>query len=371
MILSLGPETRAEVWNYLDWSSSVPKLGAALVANEDIDPTEKAALLRELAELCEFCVLDPQSAADLYSASYQSDRSQLDVLSRMRRLCHSMGRSDHAARTAELEFRHSQNPRYHAVAGQAWLDAGQPDRAVGPLLRAEEATPGEQNIAAALEVARRDWANPEDQASMLLSRARQSSVDAPIMGLQAARIWRMLNIEDERYEESLQLCLDTNPNMLSPCNLMEHLLFSTGRLDDLAAHFQRRSQAAPNKYTAARILFLGSSLLFRADAGDEGGPLFVEGLRLAIDTRLRSIPGLLAQLRGLVASAATERKQVVELADKAFSILQSEDEKMGVAIFCAQIAWKAQRNREKAETWLRRIKAYSDDHSLLSDFGAI
>ncbi len=368
MILSLGPDIQSTVWDLLDWSSSAPKLGKAVIDNEELDGPTKAKLLRELAELCEFCVLDPQAAADLYSASYQYDRSQLAILSRMRRLCRSMGRPDHAARTAELEFRHSQDDRFHAIAGQAWLDAGEADRALAPLLRARENDQGNPDLRAALEVAQRNWANPEEQANSLLETARKSSVKAPIQGLQAARIFRMLDIGDERYEESLRLSLANNPNALSPCNLMELFLFSADRLEELADHFRRRAEAAPNRDTAARILFLGSSLLFRADAGSAGGPLFVEGLKVAIETKLRSIPGLLAQLRGLVASAAAQRRQVVELADHAFSLLQSPDEKIGVAIFCAQIAWHAQRDRQKTATWLQRIKEHDDDHPLIREF---
>ncbi len=365
MILNLGPELRSTVWDYSDWSSVVPKLGQSIAADEELEAPKKAVLLRELAELCEFCVLDPQSAADFYSASYQSDRSQFKLLARMRRLCHSMGRTDHAARTAELEFRHSKDPRYHTIAGQAWLDAGEPDRALAPLLRVEESPNRDPNLAAALEVARRDWASPEKRADELLEEARASRADAPIKGLQAARILRLLDIEDERYEQGLRLALSASPNMHSPCHLMEHYLFSAGRLDDLADHFRRRAESAPNEDTAARILLFGSSLLFRADAGSEGGPLFMEGIILAIKAKLRSVPGLLAQLRGLVASASSERKHVVELAEQAFPQLFSEDEQMGVSIFCAQIAYHAQKDEQRTQTWLNRIRGLSGDHPLL------
>jgi tetratricopeptide (TPR) repeat protein len=324
--------------------------------------------LRQLAELCEFCVLDPERAAELYSASYQANRSQLDVLSRLRRLCHSMGRTDHAARTAELENRHSNVAGFHAIAGQAWLDAGNPDRALGPLLRAKADAPDDPSVRAALEVARREWIDPVKHAEELLNRAQVLNAETPNDALQAARILRMLDIEDERYEKSLRLCLATNPNLPSACHLMEHYLFSAGRLGELAEHFQRRSNAAPNKDRAAQILFQGSSLLFRADAGADGGPLFVAGLELAVKTQLTSIPGLLAQLRGLIASSAGERKQVVELADQAYRLLKSPDEQVGIAIFCAQIAWQAQKDREKAQTWLNRLTEHCKDHPLHSNF---
>ena len=199
MTLDLRPEIRETVWHLKDWSSSVPELGISLAANEEIGQLDKAALLLQMAQLCEFCVLDPQSAADFYSASYQANRSQFDILSRMRALCHSMGRSDHAARTAELEFRHSKVPGFHAIAGQAWLDAGQPDRALKPLLRAIEDIPCTPEIAGALEVARRDWSNPEVHANELLDDARRRSPGYHIKALQSSRILRMLDIEDERY----------------------------------------------------------------------------------------------------------------------------------------------------------------------------
>lgn len=368
MMLALGPDIRPTVWELLDWSSSAPELGRALVANEDLQPLKKAALLRQLAELCEFCVLDPESAAELYSASYQANRTQLDLLPRMRRLCHSMGRPDHAARTAELEFRHSNVPGFHAIAGQAWLDAGNPDRALGPLLSAKANAPDDPSIRSALEVARREWIDPIEHAEELLGRAQRLNEETQNDALQAARILRMLDIEDERYEQSLRLCLATNPNLPSACNLMEHFLFTAGRLGELAEHFQRRSNAAANKDTAARILFQGSSLLFRANEGADGGPLFVSGLRLAVKTQLTSIPGLLAQLRGLVASSASERKDVVELANEAFPLLKSPDEQVGIAIFCAQIAWQAQKKKQKAQTWLNRLQEHSKDHPLLSKF---
>lgn len=368
MSLALSPDVRPTVWDELDWSSAAPQLGQALLENEELDPVTKGQLLRELAELCEFCVLDPQSAADLYGASFQCDRAQIELLTRMRHLCHNMGRTDHAARTAELEFRYSKEPRFHAIAGQAWLDAGEPDRALKPLLVADHGSPGNPHLIAALEVARREWANPEVHAETLLSQARKATPETPIQALQAARILRMLDITDDRYEESLTLCLQESPNLPSACHLMERFLFSSDRLDELAAHFRRRSEAAPSKVMAARFLFQGSSLLFRAKAGSQGGPLFVAGLRLAIEAELRSIPGLLAQLRGLVASAASERKQVVELAEEVYGLLDSNDERVGVAIFCAQIAWHAQNDKQRAVQWMSRLKEHCDDHPLLADF---
>jgi tetratricopeptide (TPR) repeat protein len=369
-MLNLDLDIRPEVWNLVDWSSSVPALGLSLLDNADLPPLRKAALLRQLAELCEFCVLDPQSAADLYSASYQQDRSQLNILARMRRLCHSMGREDHAARTAELEFRHSSDPRFHAIAGQAWLDAGMPDRALKPLVRAQEQDPENLELAACLEVARRDWASPEVKANTLLLEAEQTSEASPRLALQAARILRMLDVEDERYEAALRISLSQDPNLPSACHLTEHFLFSTDRLEELANHFRRRAQSAPSHEVAARILFQGSSLLFRADEGSEGGPLFFDGLTMALDAKLRSIPGLLAQLRGLVASAPVHRKQVIEIAEQAYAMLASADERVGVAIFCAKICWHAQKDRDKARTWIERLRVHTQDHPLLREYDA-
>ncbi len=369
MTLNLGPELRQTVWYLKDWSSSVPELGKSLVANHEIGQLEKSALLLQTAQLCEFCVLDPQAAADFYSASYQANRSQFDILPRMRELCHKMGRSDHAARTAELEFRHSKVPGFHAIAGQAWLDAGQPDRALKPLLRALEDIPCTPEIAAALEVARRDWANPEVHANSLLDEARGRTPGYHIKALQSSRIFRMLDIEDDRYEEGLRLCLSHDPNMPSPCNLMEHFLFTSDRLDELADHFRRRAKAAPDDRTAAQLLFDGSSILFRAKAGDAGGPLFVDALHEAVKAKLPTIPGLLAQLRGLVACAAAQRKQVVDLAEQAYSILKSQDEQVGVAVFISQITKHAKKDKAETKIWIKRLKENCANHPLIQELG--
>jgi hypothetical protein len=368
MSVTLGPDLRPTVWNTLDWSSAAPEFGDSVLANESIEPTLKAEILCEIAELCEFCVLDPQSAASLYSAAYQADRTKLALLERMRELCHRMGRTDHAARIAELQFRHTQEARFHAIAGQSWLDANEPDRALKPLLLAAALAPDNPHLLAALQVARRDWANPEKHADELLAESRNNTDKSPIQGLQAARIFNMLDIADERYEEALNQCLNTSPNLPSACHLMERLLFTSERWQDLAAHFERRCGAAPNEEMAVGLQLQGSSMLFRAGAGVEAAPLLVSALNKAAKAHLPSIPGLLAQLRALVASRSEKRKDAVELAELVYSCLESVDEQVGIAIFCAQISWHAQKDKETAGWWTDRLSEHCEDHRLVTEF---
>ena len=368
MALNLSPTLRDLLWDQQDWSSATGQIAEQITEDGDLEPATKAGLLRELAELCQFCVLDPQPAADLYGACYQADRSQTHLLARMRHLCELMGRSDLVARTAELEFRQTNEARFQAIAGQAWLDFGDPDRALKPLLAANADSPGNPHLVAALEVARREWATPESRAEALLADARKRSDKTPIQALQAVRIFRMLGTIDSRYEEGLQLCLAVVPNLPSACKLMEAYLFEAERLDELAEHFRRRGQAAPTPVMAARFYLHGSSLLFRAAAGEQAGPLFMAGLEKAAVAELDSVSGLLAQLRALAASSARERKQVVEIAERFYEQLASADEQVGIAIFCAQIAWLAQKDHTTATRWIDRLQGLCSSHPLVASF---
>ena len=367
MSVALGPELRARIWAELDWSTAVPKLAAQVVASENMTAAAKAPYLRQLAELCEFCVLDPQAAADLYGASYQADRTQADVLPRMRRLCAAMGRYDHAARTAELEFRQSHDPRFQAMAGQFWLDAAEPDRALKPLLAAAAAQ-SNPHLAAALEVARREWANPESHAEALIEIARNGDASAAIKALQAARILHLLDFDDERFEDALQICLRLQPNLPSACNLMDVFLLEHERYDDLAQHYSRRAAAASSPAASATILLTGSGLLFRAAGGELAVPLFAEGLRQAVASGEWGAPGVLAQLRAVAMSGADARVQVCAYGETFCDSLTSVDEQMGVSIFCAQIAWYAQKDFPVAGRWMDRIRRHSSEHKLLVDF---
>ncbi len=369
MTLDLGPELRSRIWPELDWSKATPALAEQIMASETMTGKVKAPYLRRLAELCEFCVLDPQIAADLYGASFQADRSQVDVLPRMRRLCEEIGRFDHAARTAELEFRQSKEPRFHAIAGQSWLDAGEPDRAIKPLLAADASAPGNPHIVAALEVARREWANPEMHAEELIERARTQGEAGVISALQAARILNMLDFDDERFETALLLCLAQQPNLPSACNLMEVFLFEHERFGDLEKHFYLRAKGAPSSSVASEILLRGSSLLFRAGAGSEGVRVFGEAIRRAEETDTGLARGSLALLRAVVASGSKGRVHVMSHADALFKLLRSADEQVGIAIFCAQIAWHAQKDYEVAQRWMNRLGEHCAEHPLIVDFG--
>ncbi len=368
MTVDLGPELRKRIWLELDWSKASPALAEQVMASESMTSAVKAPYLRRLAELCEFCVLDPQVAADLYGASFQADRSQSDVLPRMRRLCEAMGRFDHAARTAELEFRQSQEQRFHAIAGQSWLDAGEPDRAIKPLLAADAAAPGNPHIVAALEVARREWANPEAHAEHLIASARGQAAEGVIPALQAARILNMLDFDDERFEEALLICLAAQPNLPSACNLMEVFLFENDRLEELEAHFYLRAKAAPSDATASEILVRGASLLLRCGAGAEGTRVFAEAIARAAKGGAHRLPGALALLRAVVASGSEGRLHVMTYAESLNDLLASIDEQMGIAIFSAQIAWHAQKNYAEAHRWMKRLGTHCPEHPLLVDF---
>lgn len=367
MTVDLGPELRKHLWLELDWSKAAPALAEQVMASESMTSAVKAPYLRRLAELCEFCVLDPQIAADLYGASFQADRSQSDVLPRMRRLCEAIGRFDHAARTAELEFRQSQEQRFHAIAGQSWLDAGEPDRAIKPLLAADAAAPGNPHIMAALEVARREWANPEAHAEQLIESARGQGAAGVIPALQAARILNMLDFDDERFEEALLICLAAQPNLPSACNLMEVFLLENDRLEDLEAHFYLRATAAPSDAAASDILVGGASLLLRSGAGAEGTRVFAEAIARASKAGY-CLPGALALLRAVVASGSEGRLHVMTYAESLRELPASIDEQVGLAIFCAQIAWHAQKNYAEAQRWMKRIAEHCPEHPLLVDF---
>ena len=368
MSVDLGPELRKRIWLELDWAKAAPIVAKQVQASESMAAEVKAPYLRRLAELCEFCVLDPQIAADLYGASFQADRSQLDVLPRMRRLCEALGRFDHAARTADLEFRQSKEPRFQAIAGQLWLDAGEPDRAIKPLLAADSLAPGNPHLVAALEVARREWANPERHAEKLIELAREQGAAGVISALQAARILNMLDFDDARFEEALALCLVAQPNLPSACNLMEDLLFEHERFEELEHHFQRRAKAASSDLLASELLLKGSSLLFRAGAGSAGSRLFSEALQRAVAGSLDAVPGALALLRAVVASGSDGREHVMQYAETLYDQIASPDEQVGIAIFSAQIAWHAQKDYAVAQRWMKRLATHCAEHPLIVDF---
>ena len=151
MSMKLGNELRTLIWSENDWPVVAHKIADEWI-EKGTESSDDAAFLVQLASLCEFAVLDPQVAADLYVAAFNVDRSQIHLLPRVRDLCLAVGNMDMVAQVAENEYHETQEPGYLAIAGQAWLDAGEPERALKPLWAAESASPKNPHLLAALWV---------------------------------------------------------------------------------------------------------------------------------------------------------------------------------------------------------------------------
>lgn len=207
-----------------DWEKTLVERLEYIKQNRALSSRSDEAEL--LARTLEHVVPDRSHAIAAYVLCFSLDNSQIQALQRGSEL--SIERSDFstAARLNRVEYKQSGDPALLVREGIAWLDAGEPDRAVPPLLEALDHYPESEELRCALECARQEWPDVRAEISRLklLASQAESGPDAARSLLQAARTMMMLNCNPGVLDKYLLTAFKADPEHTSTLGLLERRL---------------------------------------------------------------------------------------------------------------------------------------------------
>ena len=243
-------ETRTEIRRRLrtarDWASVVQDLERE--AEALTSEPERSERLYDVGLLAEEVVPDRECALGLYQRAAQANERNLKALARMRQMNREMGRLEQVVAVGEKQLQAETDPGMRALiaaeVGEALLDMGQRERAIGLLMEALEAQPDSMRVRDALAAANydsEDWIAEVEKLGKLAEKA--DSMTAARMCLRASRILNMEMPEDPAYEQMLRRVLSFDAQNESANYLFEAMLAKQARWDELAKHHEKRAYA--------------------------------------------------------------------------------------------------------------------------------
>lgn len=327
----------------------------------------------ELAAACEEIVPDRERAVELYLIAWKAAHDNPHALGRARVLCRELGKTELIAKIAELEYRASKHPAHRAIQGLAWLDAGDPDRAIRPLLEAVRAQPDDVVLREALATAQREWSDARAEVERLEAAAQEQS-DGKVVArllLQAARVQGMIDPSAPRYRELLEAAFDRDPNDDGAYTLLERLFERGDDWESLMELYGLRAGAAPTDVDLVEAYRRGGVHLWLSGSQPAlGARLVLKALLLAYDRELAGVPGHVAMftlLRLHFDRTRTQRK-LLKLIDQALASPLTEDEQVFFCTLGLDRAWAGMRDATAAYPYALRLEALVPDHPLLEEY---
>ena len=363
--MELSSPLRARIWPSEDWSARALELEAEV--QKVVDPWERSFRTYELAELCECLVPDRDRALVLYQRAWRLTGNNRRALIRARRLYDELHRLDMVATLAEVEAKHTREKETSEIIGNAWLDAGRPDRAQKWLAAALDRDPDRPDLRAALDVAK----TSDDRRVAELERVRAAAAAAsdwaaaPLC-LHAARLARDIN--PGLYVDMLRRTLESDPLQSSANRLLAVFLESARDWQEYADHHRRQARSAESPRDAVNALRRGGlALAVRFAQPALGIELIDEALTHAYDHALQDVPGHPAMLT-LMADTDSRRQlaRTVDHCARALGAPLSEDDRLFVAVLAARIALRSLGNAAAAQRFLAIVHALVPDHSLIA-----
>lgn len=369
--MQLSDWLRSRFWRARDWGVCAVELAGELKAAPP--SPELARMAYELAAACEEIVPDRERAVELYLIAWKAAHDNPHALGRARVLCRELGKTELIAKIAELEFRASKHPAHRAIQGLAWLDAGDPDRAIRPLLEAMRAQPDDVVLREALATAQREWGDARAEVERLEAAALEQS-DRKVVArllLQAARVQGMIDASSTRYRELLEAAFDRDPNDDGAYTLLERLFERGGDWESLMELYGLRAGAAPTDADLVEAYRRGGVHLWLSGSQPAfGARLVLKALLLAYNRELAGVRGHVAMftlLREHFDRTRTQRK-LLKLIDQALASPLTEDEQVFFCTLGLDCAWAGMRDATAAYPYALRLEALVPDHPLLEEY---
>jgi tetratricopeptide (TPR) repeat protein len=370
--MELSGELRAELWRSQSWEKRIGELESD--TKRWPDPWARGRRFFELGRLAEEIVPDRERALGLYQRAWKAAGDHGEALRRARALYDELGSLEMVARLAEIEHKQEPSPTCLAVAGEAWLDAGEPGFAVRPLLAALRADADNERIRDALAVAQMSAESADGE----LKNARQTATSAPPQA--AARAWllcarilfRFARKNWDAREHALRLALASDPRDHRAARLLAGLLGETNRFTELGALFRQiADDAATIEKRIAACRQGGLVLATRFGQRDAAADLLTQALSTAYNHDLVPIPGHLAMLAALRDCVGRDRfAEVARLCERALELERPADERLLLNLFAATLAWRSMRDYAAANRYFDRVEALVPDHPLVAEFEA-
>ncbi|MCP4447803.1 MAG: hypothetical protein GY811_21065 [Myxococcales bacterium] len=353
-----------------DWSSALALRLAklkALIENPTCAPNAF-----EVAQVFEHCVADREGAVAGYVLCYRADSRRLDALARARAISVEVGDFATTARLSRLQYKQDANPWHLADEGVAWLDAGQPDRAVKPLMAASRKLPDSDYVNSALRTARREWPSVRHEVARLMQKADAAETyeEASDSVLQAARMLRMLQTNPISLEKLLLASLKHDPENASALGLLEQRLSHVedrgaimevyeDRLatrDSLAERVEELRRAGMCMYRNVTFRVLGVRLVHRA-------------LQVAYKGKLSEIPGHLAMISVLRQhyEHAGHVGKLLEIIEKALDLPLPEIDLQFLALQGLDLTLHQLKDEESARAYADLASGFVSNHPLVAE----
>jgi tetratricopeptide (TPR) repeat protein len=357
-----------------DWVTAIDELEKEL--EQSGAKPEQSERLYELARLTEEVVPEREKALGLYQRAWKLHPDNLKALSRAREVYGELGRHEMVAKLGEMELK---SPAAHvdlaAIVGEALLDSGQKQKAQAFLERALEKTPSAVRVKDALAALNYEPEFWQDEVDRLAESAGQEEPKtAARMLLRAARIMRIEAPEDPRYQQLLERIFEYDLDDPSANAMYESLLAAGQRWDEIAAHHERRVQAAgglAEQIERAR----GFALVWvqRFKDRDRAATFFGKALLGATSNgsgaTMRSIPAAFTLLKQVL-GARGEWKLLVDRAEAILSHLVSDEDKLFVANLAGVVSWRELSDIDRARGFFRLAHEIEPTAPDVADFVA-
>ncbi|MEZ4362322.1 MAG: tetratricopeptide repeat protein [Kofleriaceae bacterium] len=364
-----------------DWSVTIDELEKELEATGT--KPEQSESLFELASLTEDVVPERERALGLYQRAWKLSPDNLKALSRAREVYGEIGRSEMVAKLGEMELRMVTKlcelgrmssdvvAELAAIVGEAMLDSGQKEKAQAALEQALELTPDSLRVKDAMAALRYEpefWLEEVERLAGECDRFEPAT--ACRMLLRAARILRFEAPEDPRFEEVLRKVLERDAHEPSGNFLLETLLASAQRWDDLEA--LQRSRVAALEDHVAKVELLrrfGLEWVQRFKDKDRGARFFAQAISASTQNgqiNLRSMVAgytLLQQVYG----GRDEWSALVDMADQIVDRTSAES-RLFIAIQAGTIAFEKLGDIALARRFFRIAASVEPQNQAVQDF---
>jgi tetratricopeptide (TPR) repeat protein len=369
--MELSTDLRGQIWRTQDWFGRVVELEWEV--KRVPDPFLRAERALELGRLCEALVPDRERALSLYQVAWQATGERLEALGWSRRLSMELGRTEDAARLAELEHRASSDPSLLVVAGEAWLDAGDAARAAEILSRARsELGGGGEALLESLGVA--EAAGEIGLEVVRLEREAGEVAEAEVAGrklLNAALLVRRASRRHPRYEGLLRRAVDTDPRNLRAALLLEQILEAEERWVEYVELHEICADVAPSEHERVDVYRKGGTALsVRFHQARPSVRMLKTALAIAHEKKLENVPGHMAMLALLrnAHQASGELGELVNVCERALESALSDDEQLFVAALAGRTAWKGLKDPGRAKRFFSTVKSLVPDHPLVKKY---
>jgi golgin subfamily B member 1 len=367
-------ETRALIRDRLrrsrDWSFTIDELEKELEATGT--KPEQSEWLFELASLTEDVIPERERALGLYQKAWKLFPDNLKALSRAREVYGEIGRAEMVAKLGEMELRSpAAAPELAAIVGEAMLDSGQKDKALAVLERAVERTPDSIRVKDAMAALSYDpefWTDEVDRLTTECDRF-EGSMPARML-LRAARILRIEAPEDPRFEEVLRRVLERDPHEPSANFLLETLLATAQRWDDLEAHQLSRVEVLPEHTAKVELLRrFGLEWVQRFKDKERGARLFSRAISSSTQNGAVNLRSMVAAYTLLlqVYGGRSDWQSLVQMADQIVDRTSAES-RLFIAIQAGTLAFEKLGDIQLARRFFRIAASVEPQNQAVLDF---